>query len=379
MSPTPEARARNQPPLARLRACLTTGNRSSLDAMLAAFIGNRSRRSICAMVCLLHTSSLAWGQVGSEPPAEVRAGDAPAQEGVNAALRERARTAYAAGKSAYAAADHSAAAAHFALADSLIPAVQAKFWRAMSLDQLGNVPDAYDAFAAVLGAEDRAKLGAENQSTAEARHAALAATPADVAIATTPAGARVRVSGVEVGAATPTRVRLAAGRHRIEVSLTGYESQSVELQVRPGAKLTKSLTLTPVASPSTSLTAPAAGAAAAPMPTAERSRVPGYVTLGIAGASAVVGTIFGLRALSDKSDFDDAPTTSRADDVERNALIADMAFGVTLTLGITGLVLLLADDPMPEQVATRASQPSRLSMLPYVTRNGGGAAARLLF
>jgi hypothetical protein len=86
-----------------------------------------------------------------------------------------------------------------------------------------------------------------------------------------------------------------------------------------------------------------------------------------------------LRALSDRKDFDDAPSTAAADDVERNALIADMAFGVTLTLGITGLVLLLADEPLPEQVSSAPAAESRWSMLPFVGPTGGGAAARLTF
>ena len=72
--------------------------------------------------------------------------------------------------------------------------------------------------------------------------------------------------------------------------------------------------------------------------------MPAYVTLGIAGAGAVVGTIFGLKALSAKSDFDDTPTRELADDTERNALIADMAFGVAITLGVTGIVLLTTDE-----------------------------------
>ena len=40
---------------------------------------------------------------------------------------------------------------------------------------------------------------------------------------------------------------------------------------------------------------------------------------------AIVGTIFGIQALSAKSDFDDHPTTEAADDVERNAPGAPLA------------------------------------------------------
>ena len=75
------------------------------------------------------------------------------------------------------------------------------------------------------------------------------------------------------------------------------------------------------------------------------------------------------------------PTTSKADDVERNALIADMAFGVALTLGITGIVLLIADDPLPEQASVTQPSEARASLrvLPYATADGAGAAATLTF
>jgi hypothetical protein len=111
--------------------------------------------------------------------------------------------------------------------------------------------------------------------------------------------------------------------------------------------------------------------------------VPAYVTLGIAGAAAVVGTIFGVQALSSKSDFDDTPTTELADDTERNALIADMAFGVAITLGVTGVVLLTSDEE-PAQPAAQSAQLKlkrgpQLNLRPYAGPKSGGASARVTF
>src|SRR6185295_15511769 len=73
-----------------------------------------------------------------------------------------------------------------------------------------------------------------------------------------------------------------------------------------------------------------------------RSKLPAYITLGVGVVGAGIGTVFGIQALSAKSDFDSNPTSDNADKAERNALIADMSFGVALTLGITGIVLLTA-------------------------------------
>jgi hypothetical protein len=110
--------------------------------------------------------------------------------------------------------------------------------------------------------------------------------------------------------------------------------------------------------------------------------VPAYVTIGIAGAAAVVGTIFGVKALGAKSDFDKTPTTKTADDTERNALIADMAFGVAITLGVTGIVLLTSDDE-PPPAATGMFKPkaksARVNLTPYAGPKSGGATARVTF
>jgi PEGA domain len=294
-------------------------------------------------------------------------------------VRERARAAYTAGQEAYAAGQYAAAEAHFGLADSLLPAVQAKYWRAMSLDQLGNVPAALAAFELVLASNDKSQLGPEKLAHAEARQRALAATPAELVLTTTPPGARVNVSGVELKAPTPITLRLAPGRHVLRVWLDGYEPQQLELNVTPGAKLTPTLTLQPAANPRAADSPIPALPIDSPPAATPHSPIPGIVTLGIAGASAIVGTIFGIKALGDKEDFDDRPTTGAADDVERNALIADMAFGVTLTLGITGVVLLVADDPMPDQPQVSSVSPQRLRLAPYVAPTGAGAAATLVF
>lgn len=305
-------------------------------------------------------------------------------------MREQARAAYGAGQEAFAAGQYAAAEAQFARADALLPAVQAKYWRALSLDKLGDVAGALAAYGVLLSEPKKDELGAEKLAAATTRQRELAAMPADLVVTTTPPGAHVQVSGVDLASPTPLSLKLAPGRHALVVSLPGYEPQRVEITATPGAQLRPTLTLVSQASlgaiaPVTALSPPPTdpnyGLAAGP--TAPHSPVPGYITLGIAGASAVVGTIFGIRALNDEKKFNDNPTSAKADDVERNALIADMAFGVTLTLGITGVVLLLADDPAPNQVGGASSNArgdvGKLQLSPYVSPRGGGASASLQF
>jgi hypothetical protein len=345
------------------------------------------------LVSVLHTSMAAWAQApaGSTTPSSTppSAGSTPttaapssagaSSESSVAAAREQARVAYGAGQEAYAAGQYAAAAEHFARADQLLPAIQAKYWRAMSLDKQGDVAGAYAALSVLLADAKKDELGAEKLQAVTARQRELGALPADLLVTTTPAGAHVQVSGVDVPTPTPLSLRLAPGRHELLISLPGYESQRVPITATPGAQLRPNVTLLPqTASAQTGPIAPLGETGALDTSSAPRSLVPGYVTLGIAGAAAIVGTIFGVRALGDKKDYDKNPTAKGADDVERNALIADMAFGVTLTLGVTGIVLLLADDSR-QTASSPSSNSAGLHLLPYVSPKGAGAAASLSF
>jgi hypothetical protein len=168
---------------------------------------------------------------------------------------------------------------------------------------------------------------------------------------------------------------LPAGEHTIVVTAEGHEPLTEVVTVRGSEKRTLTLTLTPVAAP------PPVPPPAQPQPTEDegRSNVPAYVTLGIAGAGVILGTVFGIQALSAKSNFDDEPTVDNADEAERAALIADMSFGVALTFGITGAVLLFSggDDEPEETTSSNSLAPPKL--VPLAGPKGGGMMATWRF
>src|SRR5690606_5547625 len=111
------------------------------------------------------------------------------------------------------------------------------------------------------------------------------------------------------------------------------------------------------------------------------SNIPAYVTLGIAGAGVVLGVVFGVQALSAKSDFDEEPTIDNADKAERNALIADMSCGVALTFGITGAVLLISNLASGDDEADTEAVEATLipEVTPIAGTEGGGVAATWTF
>jgi tetratricopeptide (TPR) repeat protein len=83
--------------------------------------------------------------------------------------------------------------------------------------------------------------------------------------------------------------------------------------------------------------------------------------MGVGGAGLAVGAVFGVLALNAKSDFDAVDRTAadaasrRASlkvDVERNALVADIAIVAGAATAITGLVLFLLDDAEDSATST---------------------------
>jgi hypothetical protein len=85
-------------------------------------------------------------------------------------------------------------------------------------------------------------------------------------------------------------------------------------------------------------------------------------------------------ALGAKSKFKEDPTAEHADAAERNALIADMSFGIAITLGLTGIVLLTSDGGSDATTAKKKQgKHSEFAVAPYASPYGAGATARLKF
>jgi hypothetical protein len=317
------------------------------------------------------------GKAAPAPAAKAPPATAPDKK-----TKDLARKAYGEGEKAYAAGDFSAAYTGYSKANELIPSAQATYWAAKSLDQGGKTDDAIKGYETLLADPTASKIGEDKLADAHARLAALKASlVGEVTVSTAALGAVLLVDGVPQPGPLPAVLKLSPGPHKLTLSAEGYDTKEVALQVQAGTQVQQSIEMMPHAAPLPP-PVPVAEVVPPPPPPAEKhSKVPAYVTLGIAAGGAVVGTIFGVKALSAKSDFNDNPTTEHADDTERNALIADMAFGVALTLGVTGIVLLTSgDDDAPAKAAKILNPPKgSLRVLPYVGRESGGAAARLTF
>ena len=299
--------------------------------------------------------------------------------------KDAARKAYGEGDTAFKAGDFAAAYAGFSKANELIPSPQAAYWAAKSIDGQGKVEDGIAAYEKLLADPGLASLGDEKTNDAKARLADLKAKLiGEINVVTTPMGATVTIDGAAQPGETPMIVKLAPGPHKLSLVAPGFEPKDLDVNVKGGEKSEQKLELVAKAPPPPPPPEPVVEAPAPPPPPPPpppRSKVPAYITLGIAGAGAVVGTIFGIKALNAKSDFDKKPTGSAADRTERNALIADMAFGVAITLGVTGVVLLTSDDSAAPAAASLHKLPQRAKLVvaPYASPQGAGAGMQYTF
>ncbi len=299
--------------------------------------------------------------------------------------RDAARTHYDAGKAKLDAKDYAGAVVEFEAANALIPSAQAQEKIALCYDGMNDAPKALAAYELFIEqAGDRPNLAAE-VTAAKERIEALKNAPVSVKVVSDPSSAQVEVNGEAQMGATPIEIKLTPGKHKVKVSATGFDSVEKEIEVKPGEEPKNMSFSLPQTAEAVAATFPPPAATTPPPQTSEieggdKSNLPAYITLGVAGASAVVGTVFGFKALRDKSRFNEKPTVTKADRAERNSLIADMSFGVAITLGVTGTVLLLSNDsPSTEQASKDAATKTSMQFTPFVGPSGGGAAATWQF
>ncbi len=320
--------------------------------------------------------------------------------------KDEAKKAYKSGEAKFDKGEWEAALVCYRLAESYIPGANPKYKIAASLDKLGKIQEAVAGYEAFLGAmtnppDDKYK---EKIADAKTRQEALKATPSKVKIAIGPDGLQNMKVSLDGMPQTGNELTVPPGKHTITVMADGYDTATQPLEIGYAETRDVSVTLNktpePVATvvPTATATATAVAVATqtatatatAPVgPPEQRSNVPAYVTIGLAGAGAIVGGIFGGMALASKGDFDKTPTVAKADETDRNALIADMSFAVALTFGVTGAVLLLSDSQpasTPAKTGAASQKPAKKAagmprgfIAPYATPQGGGAAARFTF
>lgn len=359
----------------------------------------RNSFAVLASVLAMGTVTTAMAQPAPAKPAEPAKPAAaapaakPAKPMTDAQKKDAAKDAYKEAEEKFGKGDYAGALELYKKADELVPGAAPKYKIAACNDKLGKVKDAVAGYKAFLDAQPDPEKYKDKITDATSRKDALEKTPAKVKVGIigpeSPASATFMVDGA---AQAGPELSVAPGKHKISAQAPGFDMATQDIEVAFADQKEISITLTKSAAPPppvAAVTPPAggtppeqpAGPAEPPAKSEPRSKVPAYVTLGLAGAGAVVGTIFGIQALGSKSDYEATPTQELFDDTERNALLADMSFGVAITFGVTGAVLLFSDRGEAKGEATPPSKTATVKpvVLPYVSPDGAGAAASLRF
>jgi hypothetical protein len=298
---------------------------------------------------------------------------------------------YGAGEKKFKAGDYAGALADFQAADQIKSTPQSQRYIGLCQDNLGHYSEAVEAYEKFLAAVPK-KMKKEGDELTK-RVATIKAMPAHIHVETTPPGASILADGKAMGT-TPADVELAPGKHILHIELAGYLPIDKDVDLTYGAKeeMKSALEAKPVEKP-VAVTPPppppveTPKSTPPPPPKEAHSKLPAFITGGLAIVAVGVGTGFGIAALAKKSDFDKTPTADIADTGENFALVADMAFGVAITLGVTSAVLFLTKDEDTQSPAktSNADPPRakkhavRIIPTPFITPSGGGAGALLRF
>jgi hypothetical protein len=349
-----------------------------------------------SMVLVFSTTLPAFAQTPASKPHATKKPTTTVAAGAGATAKpnlNEAKKRYAAGEKKFKAGDYQGALDDFTAADAIKSTPQSVRYIGLAQDKLGKFSDAVASYDKFL-ADVPAKMTKEADET-RARETEIKAMPGKLHVDATPAGAQVTLAGKPAQPA-PADLELAPGKYQLHVSADGYTAKDQDVDVAFASKQNLKVDLEPAPAPPPPppvvavAPPPPAPPPAQPLPPEPRSKVPAYVTGGLAIVAAGVGTVFGILALGDKSDFDKNPTSSTADDGENHALIADMAFGVAITFGVTSAVLFLTKDeslqpppqaqtPQQKKLATQKANRFRVVPAPIVSPHGAGAGALIRF
>jgi hypothetical protein len=349
---------------------------------------------VAGALSLSQAPSVAWAAAPPAPAAASASSPASAAP-LSKAQIAAAKKHYGEGDKKYKAGDFAGAEVEFKAANDIKAAPQTERYIGLCEDALGHFSSAVDWYDRFL-AHVPAKMATQGDEIKK-REGELRALPGKVHIDSTPPGATVTIDDKPAPSPTPTDVDVAPGTHVVKLSAPGRLPTQKSIDVAFASTQTVSATLdaqpTPALAPpppAPVAEAPPANPAPPPPPPEPRSKIPAYVTGGLAIVAAGVGTVFGIITLSDKSDYNKNPTSSKADDGDTHALICDMSFGVALTFGVTSAVLFLTKDEPPPATAANASPEAKAAAnakrnrvtftpTPIVSAHSGGAGFTLRF
>ena len=183
---------------------------------------------------------------------------------------------------------------------------------------------------------------APDRPSIEARIATLLQSPAVLIVRSLEPGHAILLDGAPLEKKTPAELEVEPGMHTVLVF--GEGKQVGEETVQVGYGEVKELDFTPETSSQVIVEDSKQSELEARLASEEQDttiRRAVISTGSIAAASLVTGTVLGVLALKKQQSYDSRPSTATADQGERLALFADLAFGITVLAAVTSFTLFM--------------------------------------
>lgn len=215
----------------------------------------------------------------------------------------------------------------------------------------------------------------------EQRLAAVRKELASVEITSVPEGAGVMLGGSVTGLVTPATIELNPGDHEVVLNLDDWEPLLKSITLTGGEHGRLDIDFdregTPAMPDEETLADPFGEYATAPLIETGTEGPPAafWVAAAVAGVGLISGTVFGTMALGDEDDFKKSGDEDIKKSGERNAIIADVSFGVAAAAAIVGAVILITNKGEAEVDMAKA----RFDVHPVATGDHLGVSTSLYF
>ena len=353
------------------------------------------------LITLLALPDASWAQKGKgkgkgkAKKAEAAETTAPPPVAAVDDAQVKAKEHYTKGKALYDKGSYADAMAEFQMAYDLKPHPSVLKSIGECKVQINDIPGAIAVFERYL--EDPA---ATKRDEVNAKIVEIKAMMAMVDLSSVPTGAGITVDGAVTDKVTPVTLNLTPGDHTIVLNADGYEPLEKPLTLAKGEKKQVAIDFAKEGKSTTgeepALVDPFAdegGAVPAEGGEVENEKegppAAFWIAAAVAGVGLVSGTVFGTMALGDEDDFNQKKKSAATGDVtgdlndikdsgERNAIIADVSFGVAAAAAVVGVIILLTDK-RGEKAEADTATARRVQVVPVASGNAVGMSTAVSF
>ncbi|MCU0660793.1 MAG: PEGA domain-containing protein [Myxococcota bacterium] len=207
---------------------------------------------------------------------------------------------------------------------------------------------------------------------------------ATLEVTSEPAGASITLDGQATGLVTPASLQVGPGPHALAFALDGYEPLVRDVTAAKGDMALVAISLvskTPAAPAQELLPYDNSQdlSAANQVQNANDPPPAFWAFAALTGIGLISGAVFGTMALNDEDKWKQGGGTEEEvrDSGKRNAIIADVSFGVALGAALTGTIILIVSRNKEKQVAPQPE--ASVSVVPVTGRDTIGLSAVVEF